>query len=190
MDKSDGCCRYGMLIGKSRVMEEIFQLIECIAKLMYPAPITTESDAAKELVARVMYGAGLLAKKSFVAVDCSGLTPSVLDSELSGVVHGAFSGVESTRTEIMDTANSATLFVGNVRELQSVIARAVALEEGATLDFAKLPDAPPLETLASVEQRAILAALQMTGNKRMTAKKLGIGRTTLYRRLNRYRAAE
>lgn len=70
-----------------------------------------------------------------------------------------------------------------MRELQNVIARAVALKESTTLDLEELSG-----TLAAVEQRAILAALQATGNKKMTAKKLGIARTTLYRRLKFYRS--
>lgn len=82
---------------------------------------------------------------------------------------------------------------GNVRELQNVVHRAMAIEEGPTLEFLDFPperqDLPfegPVETLASMEKRAFLRALQITGNRQLAAKMLGVGKTTIYRKLKEY----
>lgn len=86
---------------------------------------------------------------------------------------------------------------GNVRELQNVVARAVALEEGPVLEFGDLSDFRSAEreaneaslTLEALERRAILESLRKTGNdKILAAQRLGIGKTTLYRKLKEYRA--
>lgn len=89
---------------------------------------------------------------------------------------------------------------GNVRELQNAVERALTLSSGKTLtldDFASLPSpgsgngnhhTHELVPLEEMERRAILHALQETGGDKLTASRLlGIGKTTLYRKLQRYR---
>ena len=88
---------------------------------------------------------------------------------------------------------------GNVRELENVIERAIALGSGSRLDTADLPtnvqnstetdaDLNELMPLAELERRCILRALrQANGNKITAARILGMGKTTLYRKLHEYR---
>jgi len=89
---------------------------------------------------------------------------------------------------------------GNVRELENVMRQAVSLSNGGSITPAHLPAemqvraaAKPLSThaailpLAEVERKAILETLhQLNGNKQMAAQMLGIGKTTLYRKLKEY----
>ena len=87
---------------------------------------------------------------------------------------------------------------GNVRELENVIERAVALGSGSRLDATDLPtnlqnstetdaDLDELMPLAELERRCILRALrQANGNKITAARILGMGKTTLYRKLREY----
>ena len=90
---------------------------------------------------------------------------------------------------------------GNVRELENAIERAVALGSGpilhagdlpSNLQFTsaeKLPDSDELVPLEALERRAIFRALQETaGDKLAAARLLGIGKTTLYRKLKQYEA--
>lgn len=83
---------------------------------------------------------------------------------------------------------------GNVRELQNVVEQAMAFESGPILEFPDFPFASyyqpadrPIQTLASMEYHALLRAVRLTGDKPLAAKMLGIGKTTLYRKLKQYK---
>ncbi|HWH60776.1 MAG TPA: sigma-54 dependent transcriptional regulator [Terriglobales bacterium] len=84
---------------------------------------------------------------------------------------------------------------GNVRQLQNVVERAMAFEADPMLEFPDLPSEPcglpasgPIQTLASMEYHALLRAVQLADdNKLLAAKMLGIGKTTLYRKLREYK---
>lgn len=84
---------------------------------------------------------------------------------------------------------------GNVRELQNVVERAMAVEVGPVLEFpdlpfesCRLPACGPVQTLASMEYDALHRAMHFAGNnKLLAAKMLGIGKTTLYRKLKEYK---
>ena len=83
---------------------------------------------------------------------------------------------------------------GNVRELQNVVARAMAFEVGSVLEFpdllsgsCRLPACAPIQTLASMEYDALRRAMHFAGNNKiLAARMLGIGKTTLYRKLREY----
>lgn len=301
--------RFGMLIGVSSHMQQIYRKIEHFGRFLCPVLILGESGTGKELVARAIHACGALRGRQFVGVDCSALAPSLFESEMFGHVRGAFTGATSDRAGLMEASNNGTLFLdeignlpcslqakllraiqerefrpvggngarpfrgriisatnedieqavrigqfrtdlyyrlnvvqisipplrhrredirpladaftrvwdqelgvhyaisdsgyarleayewpGNVRELQNVIARAVLNENETTLEFRDLDDAklrtqPRFETLAWLERQAILRAIQTTGDKLLAAKQLGLGKTTLYRKLKQYRAS-
>lgn len=303
--------RFGMLIGVSRDMQQIFRKIEHVSGILCPVLILGESGTGKELVARAIHASGALRGRQFVGVDCSTLASSLFESEMFGHVRGAFTGADRNRGGLMEAANSGTLFLdeignlpcflqvkllrtiqerefrpvgasgarpftgriisatnedieqavrigqfradlyyrlnvvqisipplryrrddirlladaftqawdqemgvhytisdsgyarleayhwpGNVRELQNVIARAVLNEGQTTLEFQELDCTglqaePPFETLAWLERQAILKAVQTAaGDKTSAAKKLGLGKTTLYRKLKQYSTLE
>lgn len=109
-------------------------------------------------------------------------------------VYSAEIGVQRTISDKAIERLEAYHWPGNVRELQNTVAQAVALEDGPLLDFHHFhpimqhpldgPDRP--ETLASMERRAYSQAIQLTGNKQLAAKMLGVGKTTFYRRMKEY----
>lgn len=85
---------------------------------------------------------------------------------------------------------------GNIRQLENVVQKAMAIEDGPVLEFLDFPPADvlsqsvpmggPVEPLVSIERRALLRAVEIAGSKQLAAKMLGIGKTTIYRKLKEY----
>jgi DNA-binding NtrC family response regulator len=306
---------FGGLIGVSAKMQRLYKMIEKVSQHNYPVLVLGESGTGKELVARSIHFMGARQKKPFVPVDCSGLVPTLIESELFGYVKGAFTGAQHGRTGLLETGNGGTVFLdeigdlpvdlqakllralqerevrpvgatdrvridiriiaatnrdlesairtggfrqdlyfrlnvvqlklpplrerksdipllvssflekfsdpqrpirtisedamrrlmaydwpGNVRELENAVERAVALGSGPILHMGDLPsnlqqggsdrslDSDELTTLEEMERRAILRALRETNGDKLAARLLGIGKTTLYRKLKQYGA--
>jgi DNA-binding NtrC family response regulator len=81
---------FGGLIGISPKMQRVYKIIEKVSQHTYPVLILGESGTGKELVARSIHYSGARKNKPFVPVDCSGLVPTLIESELFGYVKGAF----------------------------------------------------------------------------------------------------
>ncbi|MDR2443636.1 MAG: sigma-54 dependent transcriptional regulator, partial [Deltaproteobacteria bacterium] len=112
---------FGNLIGKSKPMVELYQILEKVAPSQSTVLITGESGTGKELVARAIHYNSPRAQGSFVAVNCSALSESLLVSELFGYEKGAFTGAQSTRMGRFELAHGGTLFLDEVGEMgQSV----------------------------------------------------------------------
>ena len=314
----------GDLIGRSPEMEKVYRILSKVAFSTHPVLILGESGTGKELVARSIHANGPNAARPFVAVDCSSLVPTLIESELFGHVKGAFTGASRAKEGLLSTADGGTVFLdeigempldlqarllralqekevrpvganhavpisarilaatnqdlsamvaqgrfrkdlffrlnvvnlrlpplrvrrddilvlaefflerveaetgvphtfsadairvmseyewpGNVRELEHAIERACALSSGPVLHMADLPtqlqdfrahraeepltsepgvSAPaPILSMADMEKHAILETIrQLKGDKLMAARLLGIGKTTLYRKLKEY----
>ncbi len=102
------------LIGNSDYMKELKELIRRIAYTDSTVLITGESGTGKELVARTIHNWSRRAEKPFVAVDCSSLVETLMESELFGHIKGAFSGATETRDGRFQTADSGTLFLDEI----------------------------------------------------------------------------
>ena len=105
------------LIGTSEKMRRIYRLIERVRQHNYPVLLLGESGTGKELVARSIHFSGARKNKTFVPVDCSGLVPTLIESELFGYVKGAFTGAQQSRVGLIETANGGTLFLDEIGEL-------------------------------------------------------------------------
>ena len=79
---------FGGLIGVSLKMQRVYKMIEKVCQHHYPVLILGESGTGKELVARSIHFLGARQQKPFVPVDCSGLVPTLIESELFGHVKG------------------------------------------------------------------------------------------------------
>jgi two-component system response regulator HydG len=108
---------FGGLIGLSPKMQRVYRLIEKVSQHTYPVLVLGESGTGKELVARSIHFSGLRRNKPFVPVDCSGLVPTLIESELFGYVKGAFTGAQHNRQGLMEVANNGTLFLDEIGDL-------------------------------------------------------------------------
>ena len=108
---------FGSLIGKSKPMVELYQLLEKVSPTRANVLITGESGTGKELVAKAIHYNSPRAEKSFVAVNCSALSESLLVSELFGHEKGAYTGANTSRAGRFELAHQGTLFLDEVGEM-------------------------------------------------------------------------
>src|SRR5262249_57577880 len=83
---------FGELIGESPGMQGIYRLIDAVSQNKSTVLLTGESGTGKELVARTIHQRGVLHEAPFVAINCAGLSETLLDSQLFGHRRGAFTG--------------------------------------------------------------------------------------------------
>jgi len=106
-----------ILIGTSPKMQRVYKVIEKVSQHNYPVLILGESGTGKELVARSIHFCGPRQSKPFVPVDCAGLVPTLIESELFGYVKGAFTGAHQSRPGLLETADGGTVFFDEIGEL-------------------------------------------------------------------------
>ncbi len=108
---------FGGLIGVSPKMQRVYKLIEKVSQHKYPVLILGESGTGKEVVARSIHYLGQRRNKPFSPVDCSGLVPTLVESELFGYVKGAFTGAQQTRAGLFESAEGGTVFLDEIGDL-------------------------------------------------------------------------
>ena len=109
---------FSNIVGESQPMLKVFEQIEKVAPTDSTVLIVGESGTGKELVAGAIHAHSQRAAKQFVAVDCSTLSPGLLESELFGHVKGAFTGAAADKRGIFDVAQAGTLFLDDIVNLQ------------------------------------------------------------------------
>ena len=107
----------GDLIGTSPGMEKVYRILSKVAFSSHPVLILGESGTGKELVARSIHSNGPNAAKPFIAVDCSSLVPTLIESELFGHVKGAFTGANRSKEGLLSEANGGTVLLDEIGEL-------------------------------------------------------------------------
>jgi len=107
----------GMLLGKSQAMKEIFELIDRIANAHANVLITGESGTGKELVARAIHEKSSRKNFPFIAINCSAIPETLLESELFGYAKGAFTGAHQRKKGLFEEANGGTLFLDEIGDL-------------------------------------------------------------------------
>ena len=107
----------GDLVGKSAAMNEIYALIRKIESNTSNVLITGESGTGKEVVARTIHLAGARSDKPFVPINCTAMPEGLLESELFGHVRGAFTGANSNKKGLFETANGGTLFLDEIGDM-------------------------------------------------------------------------
>lgn len=105
------------IIGKSKIMQEIFYIMQMVAESNANVLITGESGTGKELVARAIHKNSLRKTKPFVIVDCTTIPENLLESELFGHEKGAFTGATERKTGLIELANEGTVFLDEIGEL-------------------------------------------------------------------------
>jgi two-component system response regulator PilR (NtrC family) len=112
-----GRVRMAQLLGRSKPMQLLFELIGKIASARTNVLITGESGTGKELVARALHTEGSRAGGAFVAVNCGAIPDELMESELFGHVKGAFTGAVADRPGLFREAHGGTLFLDEIGEL-------------------------------------------------------------------------
>ena len=102
------------LIGKSEVMQIIYNEINKASKLKATILLTGETGTGKELVARAIHYNSLQASAPFIPVNCGCIPEDLLESELFGYVKGAFTGANETRGGFFQAADGGTLFLDEI----------------------------------------------------------------------------
>ncbi|MBW2239819.1 MAG: sigma-54-dependent Fis family transcriptional regulator [Deltaproteobacteria bacterium] len=108
---------FGNIIGKSKVMEDVFETIRKVAPAATTVLIQGESGTGKELVAKSIHFNSPRRDKAFIAVNCSALAETLLESELFGHEKGAFTGAAARRKGRFELADGGTLFLDEIGEL-------------------------------------------------------------------------
>lgn len=111
--------RYSLknIIGKSRYMKEVFELVENIANSNSTVLIQGASGTGKEVIARLIHLKSLRRDKPFIAANCAAIPGELLESELFGHEKGAFTGAIYDKKGRFELANGGTLFLDEVGEM-------------------------------------------------------------------------
>ena len=104
------------IIGKSPSMQKIFATVRKVADSDATALLIGESGTGKELVARAIHYSGKRKDKNFVAINCSALPDTLLESELFGHTKGAFTGATESKQGLFEYANGGTLLLDEIAD--------------------------------------------------------------------------
>ncbi len=108
---------FAEIIGNSKSLQEIFQIIEKVADTSAAVLIQGESGTGKELIARAIHFNSRRSSKPFLAVNCGALPESLLESELFGHTKGAFTGATADKKGLFRSATGGTLFLDEIGEM-------------------------------------------------------------------------
>jgi DNA-binding NtrC family response regulator len=113
--------RFEGIVGKSRAMTKLFQLLETVAPTNSTILITGETGTGKEVVARAIHHNSPRRLHRFVALNCSAIPETLLEAELFGHVRGAFTGAVGNRQGRIEQAHKGTLFLDEVGTMSQAL---------------------------------------------------------------------
>ncbi len=109
------------IIGESREMLKIFDMISRVAPTPANVLIYGESGTGKELVARAIHNHSNVSQNAFVPITCSAIPDELMESELFGHVKGSFTGAISNKQGLFNEADGGTAFLDEIGELNLII---------------------------------------------------------------------
>ncbi|HXH31211.1 MAG TPA: sigma-54 dependent transcriptional regulator [Bacteriovoracaceae bacterium] len=112
---------YHGMIGRSRLMKDVFERIEKVSKSDSPILVMGPSGTGKELVAAAIHKLSQRAQKNRITVNCGAIPAELLDSELFGHVKGSFNGAISDRRGRLELAQGGTIFLDEIGDMPMVL---------------------------------------------------------------------
>jgi DNA-binding NtrC family response regulator len=109
--------RFGGLYGASAAMRRVYDVLERVAASDTTILIQGESGTGKELVAHEIVQRGARARRPFLTIDCSAISPALIESELFGHARGAFTGADRLRIGAFEAAHGGTVFLDEIGEM-------------------------------------------------------------------------
>ena len=127
--------RYDNIIGMSRQMQAVYQVLDKVMDSRIPVLITGDSGTGKELIARALHYNGPRKKERFLTVNCAAFTETLLASELFGYKRGAFTGADRDRKGIFELADRGTLVLDEIGDMPMTMQAKLlrVLQEGEVL---------------------------------------------------------
>ncbi|MDT7602855.1 MAG: hypothetical protein QOF61_852 [Acidobacteriota bacterium] len=112
---------FGKLIGMSSPMQKVYTLVEQVAPSSASVLITGESGTGKEMVARTIHELSPRRDAEFVAINCSAIPETLMESELFGHERGSFTGATARRQGCFEMANRGTLLLDEIAEMPPLL---------------------------------------------------------------------
>jgi len=109
--------RFGPMVGRSKAMQQVYDLISRVAPTESTVFVTGESGTGKELVAETVHQLSNRKDKPFLALNCGAMTESLIESELFGHEKGSFTGADRRRRGYFEEASGGTLFLDEITEM-------------------------------------------------------------------------
>jgi transcriptional regulator with PAS, ATPase and Fis domain len=163
------------MIGQSKIMQEVFRLVDRAGRTDKPILIQGESGTGKELVAAALHQASPLADKPLVVINCAALPDTLLESELFGHEKGSFTGATATKPGLFEVADGGTLFIDEIGELPPALQPKLlrVLEDGS------------MRRIGSLKERRVNVRILAASNREMDEEvKEHRFREDLYYRIN------
>lgn len=117
------------IIGKSSAMQSVFDLIQRVAPSSANVLIQGDSGTGKEMVARALHNMGARKDKNFIAINCTAIPDTLLESELFGHAKGSFTGAMQRKKGLFEEADGGTIFLDEIGDmdlaLQSKLLRVI-----------------------------------------------------------------
>ncbi|OGP59116.1 MAG: hypothetical protein A2V67_08260 [Deltaproteobacteria bacterium RBG_13_61_14] len=145
----EGQYRFEEIIGRSRAMEKLFEVLRRVADSMTTLLLIGETGVGKEVVAKAIHYSSSRRKYQFVVQNCGALPDSLLESELFGHKRGAFTGAVADKKGLFEEADHGTIFLDEIAETSPAMQVRLlrVLQEG---EFRRVGDTQPRRSDARV----------------------------------------
>jgi DNA-binding NtrC family response regulator len=117
IEKISGRSGYGSIIGRSRAMQKVFELLDTVASVDANVLIVGESGTGKELVGNAIHYASPRADGPFIKINCAALPKDLIESELFGYAKGAFTGATGDKPGLFEEAHRGSLLLDEIAEM-------------------------------------------------------------------------
>jgi len=112
---------FAQIVGQSEAMQKVFDVVRKVADAKSNVLICGESGTGKELVARAIHYNSARSAMPFVAVNCSAVPETLLESELFGHMKGSFTGAVANKAGLFEVANGGTIFLDEIGDTTPAI---------------------------------------------------------------------